>query len=142
MSEHMSITANIEFNHMAYEEEGSFSYCHRCKTILRRLKLELNQGITGEWIRAECPKCKKTVWVATLGYETIEDKIPKEWKQQGDEGRVLIKDNQKCAHCKKPTNHYDAWCISGKIGKKGLNYYCSEKCYYGDEIKDKKVKKK
>jgi hypothetical protein len=156
MSEHMSITGPIDFQHLPYEEKGSFSYCHRCNTAKRKLTLELHQGWSGDWIKALCPGCKKTIWVAELKnsycFEKDWDKthkhtedcevMPKGFEAYSENCRVLINDNKKCAVCKKPTNHYDCACITYNMKRKRPIYLCSNKCYNKRDKMDQQKRKK
>ena len=113
MSEHITIKGNIEFDHLPEGEEGSFTFCNRCKKTKRKCIIHIHQGICSEWMEFVCPRCKKTIWVTEF------DK------------REAVKDDKKCSVCKKPTNHYD--CVSHSISwnkkrKKHEDYFCSEKC--------------
>ena len=139
MSEHMSITGECEFDHMPSDWEGGFAFCHHCKKVKNKLKIELHQGIAHDYIQCICPSCKKTIWVAELtnsyneidekdavGFE-VSNKLPKKWKSIGD-GRVIIKDNKICHVCKKPTNHYDCVMIQYNPKCKRGKYFCSNKC--------------
>ena len=65
MSEHLSIEGECDFYHLPMDEEGGFAFCHRCKKVKNKLKIELHQGIN-DYIQCICPSCKKTIWVANL----------------------------------------------------------------------------
>ena len=122
MSEHMSITGDIEFFHLPYEGKGSFSYCHHCKKPLKKLTMELHQGWTCDYTQARCPKCKKTIWVAAL----TTDETEKEFKEANG-GRHLVEVKNKCRGCGKETNRWD--CFSYTFTKNGkIMCCCSEKC--------------
>lgn len=112
----------VEFLHWpTIGEDWCFSFCRRCNRTKRKLRIEFHEGIVSDWIKVICPSCDKTIWVAELTSD--EEDMQKGFKRLRDEGRVLIKDNAKCAVCKKPTNYYD--CAIYRLDDK---YFCSERC--------------
>jgi len=156
MSEHISVTGEVDFQHLPMDEEGGFAFCHYCNKVKNKLTIEIHQGIVHDYIQCICPKCKKTIWVAELtnsyndpdlkkgdeGYDEFM-KIPNKYKTIGDDGRVIIHDNKKCHVCKKPTNHYD--CEMIRFGDKRDKYFCSEKCcnkFEKEEMKRYEAKEK
>lgn len=138
MSEHMAVEGKCDFYHMPEDEPWGFSYCNRCKKIKHSLRIELHQGISNDWIKVLCPGCKKTMWVANL--TTDKDEHPK-----CNGGKFIPKDDKKCFVCKKPTNHFDAECITYRVGRKAPKrekYFCSKKCVEIDEKIEMKKKKR
>ena len=131
MSEHIMIEGEIDFWHLPYEEEGSFSYCHHCKKPKKKLQIELHGGALSEWIQVRCPTCKKTIWIAEL--TTDEEEYPKSYG-----GKYLVKEKNKCAICGKETNKWDCISYSFSSGNR-INCICSMKC---ERIRDKKLVKK
>lgn len=120
MSEHMGITGDIEFYHLAYEKKGSFSYCHHCKRPKTKLTIELHEGIVSDWILVRCPDCKKAIWGADL---TSGDESHK--KSSGR--RYIIDEKKRCIICGKVTNRWD--CYSYSFTKSGrVRCYCSKRC--------------
>lgn len=142
MSEHFSIEGNCEFEHLPYDWEGGMAYCNRCKKVKNKLRIELHEGIISDWIKVVCLSCNKAIWTAELksGYCSKKHKhteeceiLPKKWKAVRDDGRILIRDDEKCAVCGKPTNDYDSVCVGYCKGK--IKYYCSDKCEKKMEMK-------
>jgi hypothetical protein len=133
MSEHTELKGNIEYLHMPYQKEG-FSYCKRCKKFVTKASITFHEGFASEWCEFRCEHCKHVIWVCEFGY-----------KGDGDDDtgvRIMIKDDQKCAVCKKPTNHYDCVAYGGRTNSKKTNYWCSKKCYDKDRKKEEKEWKK
>lgn len=122
MSEHFTVTGDVDFYHWPYDEDYGMAYCSRCKKVKNKLSVEFNQGWLSRWIRVICPTCKKTMYVSKLTSE--EDEGTNGWQQR-------IVDNKKCSVCKKPTNKYDSY-SEGTLyfyGKKKIDYIlCSKKC--------------
>lgn len=122
MSEHMSINGAINYWHLPFDESGGVTYCNNCKETCERLTVEFHQGICGYWMLAKCPKCKKTIWSSELE-------------------RKEVKNNEKCAICNSPTNHYDCEASGGSCLNGKMNYWCSKKCYKeSDRLERKKIK--
>jgi hypothetical protein len=137
MSEHTRVKGRVIYDHMPYQHEG-FSFCKRCKKFVDKMEVCFNEGFASEWMQVNCGECGKCIWVCEFGNKTDKDEVGI---------RTMVKDDQKCAVCKKPTNHYDCVAYGGKISSKKNNYWCSKKCYdkankqEEKEWKAKKVKK-
>ena len=128
MSEHLSIKGKIEYLHSAYDEEGAFTFCHHCKKTLKTAIVELHEGIAKDSIVMKCPKCKKSIWFASLtnSKKTLEKGFKNDSVDKG--GRTLIFNNHKCNICKKPTNRFDGYAHTFNEKNK-MVCYCSEKCW-------------
>lgn len=126
MSEHMEITGKIDYIHLPYGDEGSFAYCHFCKKQLSTMTIGLHNGLLGDWIEVKCTNCKQVIWVASFG----------ENKEEHDIGRFRrITHDKKCYTCKKKTDYYNSFCVSGSSGDKDDKYFCSLRCYNKNEKK-------
>jgi len=130
MSEHCQISGMIEHFHTAQQ---IFCYCRRCKRENRKLIINLDQGFGSVSIEAVCPKCKKVIW------HTSVDTFMNESNQKEDMGFIYPIDDEKCAVCKKPTNHYDCYLYGGKVSERKMGYWCSKKC---SDIQEKQDRKK
>lgn len=120
MSEHFCIEGHCEFWHLPEDEPWGMAFCNRCKKIKSRLIVEFHQGISNDWIKVKCFRCKKTMWVAELT-------TPEE-DGFGGGRRIVMKDDRKCFICKKPTNQWDCYCLSF-VGKNNrMRVICSDKC--------------
>ena len=106
----MSINGVVDYWHLPYGEEGAFTYCNHCKKTCERVNVEFHEGWTNDWMVLRCSKCKKSIWTSNLH-------------------RKQTKDNKKCDICKKPTNWIDCNTSGGRLGEKGMKYWCSKKCY-------------
>ena len=152
MSEHMSIKGKVDYWHIPYREEG-FTWCRRCKQFCSNLEVCFHEGWLGDWMEVNCGKCKKAIWAC--GFKNLPDKFSK-WKDDKknldkdrnedielDGVKLFIRDNKKCAICKKPTNRFDCSACGGNIRHKKTSYWCSRKCNEkGRQIFLKKYKKK
>jgi len=105
----MHIKGKIEYDHLPYDEEGAFTYCKHCKETCDDIIVEFHEGWVGDWINVRCVKCKKSIWTSKLNKEQT-------------------KDDKKCTICKVPTNWIDCVCKSSKLGTRGWDYICSDKC--------------
>lgn len=146
MSEHIKITGKVDFMHLPYREKDGFTACKRCLKkgkFANKLTIEFHEGWLHDWMRVICANCKKTIYVVSFRQDPRKDMfVPiKEHKRlkklKGEklevemEGvRFFVTDDKKCEICKKPTNHYDCWCVSSCLKyKRGKTVYlCSEKC--------------
>lgn len=113
MSEHISITGNVEHWHTPQE---IFAYCHRCKKENTKLTIEINQGLIGFSITARCSICKRAIWTAKI--DDLDEQMTY-WHTKKD---------KLCVVCGAPTNQRDCEAFGGK-GK----YWCSKKCYEQEE---------
>jgi hypothetical protein len=139
MSEHMSIKGKVNYWHLPYRERG-FSYCKHCKDFCDQLEVSFNEGWFSDWMQVNCGRCKKAIWVCNfvndpridnLYSKQQRDKLIKKCKKNPHEldgMRIFIKDNKKCAVCKKPTNHYDCFSSGGLVKNTKYEYWCSRKC--------------
>jgi hypothetical protein len=113
VSEHMEIRGKVNYIHMPYGDKMGLTFCRRCKETCDSVTIGLHEGITGYWIKVTCGKCKKTMWTAGLA------------------DMAFIKDDRKCAACKKPTNYHDSCLVT--MNGRNSRYYCSKGCSKKDE---------
>lgn len=138
MSEHTTIRGEVDYFHLPYREEKGFTYCKYCKAFINKVEIELNEGMTSDWMLLRCGKCKKTIWTLEFASPDEVDLLNKNPYFKGESipgQRIYPKQDKKCAICKKLTNHYDcSYLYFGGLAGKNMRYICrNSKCKSADE---------
>lgn len=134
MSEHTRVIGKTIYDHIPYrDKENGFSWCKHCKKFAGKMVVCFNEGWFSDWMQVNCGHCNKAIWTCQFKNASWKDALNKKQKRGKDiydgEGiRQFVKDNVKCAICKKPTNHYDCYASGSKLNEKCTHYWCSKKC--------------